>query len=265
MSTFNITSEDIDAAFEQAVATLGDYDFNDKVIKAFIQEIQYQGLNPAKIAQMIMKKGQGRDLKMDILKMVILGIERGNRITNMIKKSTDDGAQVITELKNHYGLLDRPNNNVNTITLSRVALAFPFVACEYAAQALSRTVPKSSLPPNFPLHMTHSAFANLIPIENDSIMDKLSTILLYYQVLFSKVIDKDAKKKSNKQIIDKAQPFIEAGMNSQYISHTRRVEYLIKWGILVDGNSLNIKVEGVHREVAILMDALIDQDRYQGK
>ena len=162
-------------------------------------------MNPAKIAYIVLKKGANRpDVKGDILKMIIIGVERGNKISTMHEKCSEDAAKIIKELKKEYGLVDKPGKSLNALTLSRVALAFPHLACEYSSMAISRTVPVSSLPEGFPLHMTHSAFANLIPVGNQDIMTDLVQILLYYQVKFSYVVDKNAKKGTYEEAKEKA-------------------------------------------------------------
>ena len=142
----------------------------------------------------------------------------------MHEKSSDEAAKVIKEMKDHYSLVDKPGKNLNALTLSRVALAFPHLACEYSSIATSRTVPVSSLPPGFPLHMTHSAFANLIPTGNYDIMNDLSNILLYYQIKFSMVVDKKAKKGTNEECREKCLKYIEAGYNSSYVDY---VDYVV--------------------------------------
>ena len=43
--------------------------------------------------------------------MIIIGIERGNKITTMHEKSSDEAAKIIKELKNHYALIDKPGKN----------------------------------------------------------------------------------------------------------------------------------------------------------
>merc|ERR1712150_156295 len=132
----------------------------------------------------------------EIVKLVIMGIERGNKISKMYGRSSDKIKDTISELKNAYNVVDVACHSLDAITLSRIALAFPHIACEYSVKALNKTVSPHLLPPSFPLQMTHSAFAGLIPTGNTSVKNNLIKILLYYQMQFTMVVDKEAKKKT---------------------------------------------------------------------
>ena len=82
--------------------------------------------------------------------------------------------------------------------------------------------------------MTHSAFAGLIPTKNTDVKNSLVQILLYYQVQFTLVVDKEAKKRTYREIKEKTLKYVEAGCSSHYIPQEQRVEYLERWGILLD-------------------------------
>ena len=205
-----------------------------------------------------MTKGAKRDdVKDDIIKMIIIGVERGNMITTMHERSSETAAKIIRDLKKDYALVDKPGKSLNALTLSRVALAFPHLACEYSAMAFSRTVPASSLPVDFPLQMTHSAFANLIPVSNNNIMMELSQMLLYYQVRFSMVVDKKAKRGTYEECKEKCLKYIEAGYNSTYVDEEKRVELLVGWGILITASKMSPNTIKVSNAVKKLFEIMI--------
>lgn len=235
-----ITSAELDNAWDKVVETANEIDFKDETIQSFINDVQYQGLNPARIAVLVMRVGATRpNVKEDIMKMIVIGIERGNKLTSMLTRSTDSAQQVIKDLKKAYNLVDKPGRNINALTLSRVALAFPNLACEYAAIATSRTVSVASLPKNFPLQMTHSAFANLIPTTNKTIMKELATMLIYYQVLFTMVVNKESKDMPYQDVVARVAPFVEAGCNSTFVPEEKKVEFLVSWDVLDTANKLS--------------------------
>ena len=81
---FKLTSKEIDEAYKKAAEITEGVDWNEDAITDSVQKIQFQGMDPAKIALIILKKGaNGGSLKMDILRMIILGIEKGNNIHNI--------------------------------------------------------------------------------------------------------------------------------------------------------------------------------------
>ena len=167
-----------------------------------------------------------------------MGIERGNKITAMHERSTEAVKRTIYQLKDAYKIVDTAGHSLSAITLSRVALAFPHLACEYSVRAINRTVPINSLPEGYPLQMTHSAFAGLIPTKNVNVKNNLVQILLYYQVQFSLVVDKEAKKKTYREIKEKTVKYVEAGCSSHYIPQDQRIDYLVSWKILSDKDTL---------------------------
>ena len=120
--------------------------------------------------------------KEEILKLVIMGIERGNKISAMFERSTDNVKKIIGQLKDAYQIVDSAANSLSAVTLSRVGLAFPHLACEYSVKAINRTVPTQSLPENYPLQMTHSAFAGLIPTKNTDVKNSLVQINIIKEI-----------------------------------------------------------------------------------
>ena len=259
--SIDITPQDIERAWNSVLKQTDGLDFKGDDIKVFVQEIQYQGLNPARIAHLVLKRGAERpNIKEDIIRMIIFGVERGNKVSSMHNRSTDEATKMIEDLKKTYSIVDTAGKCMNTLTLSRVALAFPHLACEYSAIAFSRTVPTSSLPANFPLHMTHSAFANLIPISNRNVLAELSQMLLLYQVLFSLVVDKDAKKGTHQECKDRCMRFIKAGYNSSYVPESKRVEYLVRWKILVSASELSPETIGASAAVKEQFEAMKMED-----
>ena len=257
-----VSAADLAEAWSRALSSTKDLNLNDDVFKTFIDDIQYQGLDPARIAHIVLTRGnKKKNVKEEILKLVIMGIERGNKISAMYERSTDTVKRTINQLKDTYQIVDTAGHSLSAVTLSRVALAFPHLACEYSVRAINRTVPVHSLPENYPLEMTHSAFAGLIPTKNVNVKNNLVQILLYYQVQFSLVVDKEAKKKTYREIKEKTVKYVEAGCNSQYIPQEQRIEYLVRWGILLDKDTLTPNTIEVRAKVEELFVEMEQEDR----
>lgn len=255
-STLKITSDDIQGAWAQVMTLTENAEFNEDATKEFIAEIQYRGVNPAILALTVLGYGSQRPhRKNDIIQMIILGTERGNNIDGMIKKSTPAAITIITELKNTYNLVSKADKDVNAITLSRVALAFPHLACEYANIATSRAVLKSSLTDDYPLYMTHPAFANMIPVNDKTIKETLVEIHLLYQVMLTHVINKNLGNMTLDQIREQATTFIKYGYSSSYPEESVRVKYLIKWNILTDAKTLS---DNTKRVLDLVKDKFAD-------
>ena len=105
--------------------------------------------------------------------------------------------------------------------------------------------------------MTHSAFANLIPVSNNNIMMELSQMLLYYQVKFSMVVDKKAKRGTYEECKEKCLKYIEAGYNSTYVDEEKRVELLVGWGILITASKMSPNTIKVSNAVKKLFEIMI--------
>lgn len=205
----------------------------------FIESIQYQGFNPASLAQHIYKiaAGNSGEIKM----MVILGIERGNNIKSILDSVTESGKEQILKLQKKYSIMSQLNRRArfNCITLSRVALVFPWLSCEYMADSQNAVVKVSQMQSkyhDYPSHMCHPSFASMIP-NDDSISTEIKEILIilhsYHQMEFSAVISSN-NKSVNKILASDVIRFICAGQRNNFIPSAFRVKKLKEWRIIFE-------------------------------
>jgi len=97
--------------------------------------------------------------------MVAFAVERGNNLENIATRSSADAISEIKRLISKYGLVTEATSP-QSITLDRVCLAFPPLACNYMPLARKTVVDKKALLSvcsDYPLDMMHKAFATVIP------------------------------------------------------------------------------------------------------
>jgi hypothetical protein len=85
----------------------------------------------------------------------------------MVNSMSDTGRTRVAELKARYQLENSVGRNKkDSINLSRVAMTFPWIACEYARFAENPVVPAVIMDqyiPGYPRPMLHPAFSAIIP------------------------------------------------------------------------------------------------------
>lgn len=146
------------------ILSLREFTFN---ISDMASGMAYEDFNPKKLATILSQMvNADPSREYDIIVMVAASIKRGNRVSKMDKNSSVVFSKTIKELTQVYGLLDKPNNNGLAITLSRVAAAFPFLACQYMEVAKNMVNTKSEMSVicvNYPRPMMCQHFTSLIP------------------------------------------------------------------------------------------------------
>lgn len=211
----------------------GDYDAN-----KFAEMIAYQGFDPMAVACMIMFRiGNDETRVHDIAKMVQIGLERGNNIDNMMKNSTPELITLLTGYKKDYQLIKSARGNKKAVTLSRVCLVFPHVACTYMTICKSPTVRYDVLTsrcPGYPKQLMTAAFGGLIPLSSDA-SEALTKAHLVHQYEFTKAISPDKRNFDHSSAIESAIRFVEAARNGSIMSESRRFKFMEDWNLLIKG------------------------------
>lgn len=202
--------------------------------------LQYEGFDPKMIlAMVLMRVGSDKARQNDIYKLIQIGLERGNNITNIIKSSSPEFTAVMRELKTAYCLKDKAGKNKMAITLSRICMVFPFISCSYMACCKNPTVSRdkmNSIVENYPTHMMTGAYAGTIYTDG-RIEKHLRNAYLVHQYEFNQVINRKnyAKKRpSQKEIISDLIKFADAAINGNFIPNESRLACQIQWGLIIE-------------------------------
>jgi len=140
------------------------------VITGYLGSIQYQGFDAIETVSVFMKKGDQPVLgskEKDLAFMLMLFYERGSDITKLSAsgkcRMDEQGRKLVQSIKDKYGLVKMGKGaNMKSLTLPRLALAFPVQSCLYSTIRKNRPV----LFPG-PQCITIQAFSALIPANAD--------------------------------------------------------------------------------------------------
>lgn len=202
----------------------------------------YQGLDPIYIATKVMQYMDTATLtdaqkKSTIAMCIYLYMERGNKVSAMITKSTPTGKTKIINLQRMLHLEDgSENNRKEAVTLSRIALCFPLVTLKYVGIAKNLTFTEAEMKAkttfDYPKVMCSSAFASVIPRTiAPAERDKLRHALLGYQMELSFRLKKGNFLMNNANALQ-ALVFIDNGVNSDLVDEQERLDFVHAQGLL---------------------------------
>lgn len=99
--------------------------------------IQYSGFDPIRIANLVNSKRPQTDAGLkDVYTLIMLAVERGNSVNNIIKNLLPEGAALVKPILQRFGITSRVGENAgNALTLSRIASSFPWITCHYIRHA----------------------------------------------------------------------------------------------------------------------------------
>ena len=131
--------------------------------------VEFEGYDPFVIRALLDQRAKAAtaDINEDVLKMVVISIERRNNFDNMMKSMSEDaGRNLVNTLKNRYQLVSKIGiNKKRSVTMSRVEMSVPWISCpsmEFVSPAISWQEMKN-LSPNYPFTLIHPSFAATIP------------------------------------------------------------------------------------------------------
>ncbi|AMA19823.1 nucleoprotein [Arrabida virus] len=208
-------------------------------INAWVNEFAYQGFDPKRIVQLVKERGtaKGRDWKKDVKMMIVLNLVRGNKPESMMKKMSEKGAAIVTQLISTYQLKEG-NPGRDTITLSRVSAAFvPWTV--QALKTLSESLPvtgttmDSIAGTTYPRCMMHPSFAGIIDLElpnNTGAM--LADAHGLFMLEFSKTINPSLRTKQPNEIAATFEKPNMAAMTGRFFTRDDKKKLLIAIGVL---------------------------------
>lgn len=201
---------------------------------SIFEMFKYRGYNPKEMADTILDIG-GENAQTDIQQMIELSIKKGHFIDRIIKRSRPKISDTIKNLQARYKLVNRCKNNPSAVTLSRVVLSFPLVACGYLFEFpnMSTFVYSEKLPVDYPAVMKTFAFAHMIP-NYKSYTQTIINAFTLHQLEYKKVFSK--KSTTHKELVSDVERHVNSGVNSDFIPNKEREEYMIKWQIIKDGS-----------------------------
>lgn len=220
---------------------IGEWDDKD-FVEAFYKKTQYQGFKAADIINKFKKstKNVGVDWKDDVKKLIMLCHERGTDMNKMVQKMDSEGVKTVNSLRVTYGIQKSgKNQKSDVVTLPRVLISFPHMACSYAAKAKRHVVPYSvmeGLVPKYPFQMMCGAFPNMIPTTlSDAVQVQLVDAYCLWAVQFSIIIsrrDPIRKDYSKMKHYEDTRMICAAAMDNSCVPDDHCVNFLRQWLIL---------------------------------
>lgn len=205
--------------------------WNTATIKAVIDKwqplIEYEGFDALRCAWLFHHYAQQakRDYEEDLAFCIMLFLERGSDIDKLSSaqkcKMDEDGRQRVVEIKSVYNLVKSGKRATkNQLTLPRIALAHPHIACQYAP--IRRNWPfiitEEALKP-----MAIQAYSSIIPnmkeVEDELTVTKAHS---WYMLKLSLVISKEFGKKSAAAQKEEVTKFVINGKSSSLQFDTKQ-------------------------------------------
>lgn len=232
----------IHAKFSLASVT-GTIDYPD-----FRNLFKFTGFDPEVIANEFNRLGDTTALA-DLAALIVIGTERGNNIHKMQRSMSEEGKQKLQGLINKYHLVPSVGNNkAKAMTLSRIALCFPWVSCAYAAISESPVVPLSVMKQyvdNYPGFMLHPSFASCVPTDLDQVTtDTIFSAFALCQVRFAEIINRSAKRglKKPSDYHEQVTSFARVSFHKAYIPNDIRDQLMKLWKIYDENRMVSAAV-----------------------
>lgn len=215
-------------------ALKSDIEEREKLLKA----CEYKGINLQKIMRKVITIAANKDGQKEVGQLIALGLMRGNNI-GKLKTSIDESSKPIVEsLLNKYSIVAVAKNRSDDITLSRLALAFPYITCSILELGTATIIPHDTMTKihsGYPACMMHQAFASLIPLSLGEIeRGYLLDCHMVHQCLLSEVIGRQKGKSEKKPVdyLETCKKFAEVAMTGSPVTEPHRIALLKTWSVL---------------------------------
>lgn len=201
--------------------------------------------DPAKTIVPLFNRDAGLD---DVKKIIQIYLSKGTIINNTLEKSTPDKKKIVNDLIRRYKLRDHPVN-AETVTLNRVAIAFPIITISTLHNfTIRRFIPTENFLNTritLPMELTNTIFLCTIPCEKLSKEDivMLVAIVTVYAVKLTKYLKRKIYcKKSDKQIYDDIQIYLRKAMTSNVRDERENEDFARKLSniYVVDGEDFTL-------------------------
>ncbi|AFH89002.1 non-structural protein [Saint-Floris virus] len=208
-------------------------------LSVWVNEFAYQGFDPKRIVELIMERGKkfNREWKKDVKMMITLNLIRGNKPEAMMRKMSDKGRSIVSELISVYELKEG-NPGRDTITLSRVSAAFvPWTV--RALVALQNDLPVTGAAMDsicgvtYPRAMMHPSFAGVIDLElPNGVGAQLADAHGLFMLEFSKTINPGLRTKQPNEIAATFEKPNLAAMTGKFFTKEDKRKVLISVGVI---------------------------------
>lgn len=145
---------------------------NYSTLADFFEKIAFDGFEPAEMIYLLITGIPGcvfESKKLDMLHLCGIVVDRGTNLSKIMSNCKPEGRGMLERFRIHYSIMDNLANGKgkNVITLSRIAICFPWLTCEIAAKRSTPIVDMSVIGETtdiqFPRYMITPAFASMIP------------------------------------------------------------------------------------------------------
>nr|BEK72086.1 nucleoprotein [Culex phenuivirus 1] len=203
--------------------------FQDNDLDKFRKSILYTGFDHKIILDSFTKKKPILTHSKDIACFIILLLERGTKVGKMIRKMSPDGKVNVRNLIDNYNVKERPFDN-QTLTIMRICSLSPITACNYCANTSNAKHKGNSADPEIHDQMCNNMFSAVIPRDCPFKLEIIKAYLTWF-IFFTNEISK--KKRNMRKVLKLNLPFIKISNENSNITEEKRMEMMIKWGILV--------------------------------
>jgi len=222
-----------------------------------ILDFQYVGFDPNTILKSIIQRGRTAKksdevIKTDIARMCTIAIIKGSITEVNLKKMSDTGKKVYSNLEAEYGLKRGGSKGVDptVITIARVGAAFPGSMMKILMQRpdLSKKFSGPFGSKVLPSYLRHQSAAACIP---ETLEDTAKNFLLGLIVAFTSDQSKTISKSKDKaeELYDRQENFITQTHSSAYPSEAVRKSIFKSWTLLADFDKLKIVSDNISKEI----------------
>lgn len=217
---------------------------------AFVKEVkddfQYEGFSPIEIIR-LMKELGGVETKKDVMSLIILFSERGTNIRKM--EGNVKGMARFKHLINKYNIISTKPQKRTDITISRIALSFPWVTCKYMPALTNAVVPAHALPALYPKVMRTPAFGSLIPNDYEH-SNVIIEVYMLHQYKFNKIIDnKRSRTEAMEDVMLKIAKYIQIAMTGCVLNDDERKTYLHAYEVIKANGTLRDEIVEVSASI----------------
>lgn len=209
--------------------------------------IAYKGFDPSAVFAIICSKIGGNEKWVnDICLMVQIGLERGNNVDKMMKSKDGKFLEMLRRFKTDYNLVSSAKGNNKAITLSRICIVFPHLACLYMTKWKNPTVSyniMNDMVRGYPKQLMTRFFAGLIPTENDSGILKLINAHLLHQYEYTRIVIVDKTKLTHQYIMKIITEYLDIARTDSIVPIEMQKKYLKDWGLYENGTASAIVVQ----------------------
>jgi hypothetical protein len=170
----------------------------------FVESIKYTGYDPTLTRSILKSIEINQDqFRVDVVKLLIVALERGTNQRKMTTKISNDGKDSILFLISKYNIKNGMPSQNSDVTFARIVSAYPIIASRILETRDVRVIGDQGLLPTF---LCHTAGASIIPHDNIELFSKWKL----WRTNFSKVINSPVSSTDFDKIIHDSRLYTES-------------------------------------------------------